>query len=344
MKLKPVILCGGGGTRLWPLSTRNRPKPFVPLIGKQSLFEITLDRCSNNNLFEPPMIVTGESHLELVEQQSCWRKNVDIITEPSSKNTAAAIALAAFSLDEDCLMLVCPSDHSILDTPPFLQAAQSAMALAQDNYLVAISVEPDSPHTGYGYIETGEALGANQFKIKKFVEKPDLHTAKTFLGTGGFYWNAGIFCFKVSTFKQQLKEFRPNLYNLVLESVFTGSRKGNVSRPNKALFAKIESESIDYALMENTSLAATVTARMGWSDIGDWASLCKHLPTDLDGNFANCSTDLIECQNVQIFSNHCRVSMIGCNDLIVIAQGNELLILNPKDAQRVKDLRGAISQ
>src|SRR5687768_14313699 len=191
-RITPVILCGGSGTRLWPRSRASKPKPFLPLIGEQTLFEATLSRCAGGEEFAPPVVVTGCQHLDHVEQQL---KDADgqVIVEPCAKNTAGAIALAALRLPEDAVMLVCPSDHHIGDCAAFTVAALAAAALARDGWLVGFGIRATAPETGFGYIRQGEPIGDAGFKVSRFVEKPDLAAAERFLAEGGYHWNGGIF-------------------------------------------------------------------------------------------------------------------------------------------------------
>jgi mannose-1-phosphate guanylyltransferase len=195
----PVVLCGGSGTRLWPRSRRRAPKPFLPLVEDRTLFEATLGRCADGGRFAPPIVVTGSAHLAHVEAQTRAFPGVRLIVEPESKNTAAAIALAAERLPADAVMLVCPSDHHIADAEAFRQAACAAAQLAEQDWLVALGIAPDAPETGYGYIRRGAPLEGG-FQVERFVEKPDRETAEQFIADGHYSWNGGIFVFRAGTF------------------------------------------------------------------------------------------------------------------------------------------------
>ena len=203
----PVILCGGSGTRLWPRSRATKPKPFLPLVGEQTLFEATQSRCTGHDDFAPPVVVTGTAHLTHVEEQLIDAA-AQVIVEPQARNTAAAIALAALRLPADAVMLVCPSDHHIGDCVAFTVAALGAAALARNGWLVAFGIQATAPETGFGYIRQGAPLGDAGFKVSRFVEKPDLATAQGFLAEGGYHWNGGIFAFTAGAFLAELKQHR----------------------------------------------------------------------------------------------------------------------------------------
>ena len=267
--LQPVILCGGSGSRLWPVSTPEKPKPFLKLLGERTLFQQALDRVADKSRFAVPLVVAGALHEQWIAEQAGEYR---LIVEPASRNTAPAVALAAARSDPDTILLVCPSDHAIADTTAFLEAVDAAAALAADGHLVSLGVEPDRPETGYGYIERGEALGTGH-RTKRFVEKPDEATATRYLANGSFIWNAGIFVSRAGHLLQELARFRPDLIEKIRSAVALGRNSNGAFYPDAKAFAHVVGESIDHALMENTSNAAVVTADMGWTDVGSWASL-----------------------------------------------------------------------
>lgn len=336
--IHPVILCGGSGTRLWPRSRADRPKPFLRLLGEQSLFEATLARCHDRARFAPPMVVTGARHLDLVEAQG--QPGMRIVVEPEGRNTAPAIALAAALLPEDAIMLVCPSDHYIADTHAFLAAVDAAVALAGRGRLVAFGIAPDRPETGYGYIQRGPAIDGG-YDVARFVEKPNEALARDFLASGEFSWNGGIFAFRAGTFLDELAHHRPAMTEAAREAVARGSEHGARFHPSASVFAGIEAESIDYAVMENTGRAALVPVDMGWSDIGNWVALREAREVSEAGNVVRGAAELVDCRNVMVDSDGPRVSCIGLEDVIVVVDGDEVLVMSAAGAQKVGKLGGA---
>jgi len=344
LAITPVILCGGSGTRLWPRSRVAMPKPFLPLVGKRTLFEQALDRCDDPVQFTAPVIVTGTAHLAHVEAQLGAALGAAILVEPEAKNTAAAIALAALRLPEDAVMLVCPSDHHIADARAFTSAARAAAALASDGWLVSFGIEAKSAETGFGYLQRGAGIDSRGFKVARFVEKPDLARAHEFLADGGYAWNGGIFAFRVGTFLTELAAHRPDIAEAVRQSVAQGHAEGRRFHPDAAAFSAIKGESVDYAVMENTAVAAMVPAVMGWSDIGNWEALHAALPQDADGNASRGRAELVDCRNVLVESDGPRVSAIGLEDVIIVVDGDEVLVTTAAGAQLVGKLHGASNQ
>jgi mannose-1-phosphate guanylyltransferase len=342
--ITPVILCGGSGTRLWPKSRAIRPKPFLPLVGDATLFEATVARASDPAHFAPPVVVTGRQHLAHVEAQ-LGAAEAAIVVEPSARNTAAAIALAALRLDADTVMLVCPSDHHIADPQAFAAAAIAAGDLAERGYLVSFGIEATAPETGFGYLHRGDPIAGSQgFTVARFVEKPDAARAAQFLASGEYAWNGGIFAFRAGTFLDELGEHRPAILAAAREAVDQGRAEGRRFYPDADAFARIESESVDYAVMEHTARAAMVPAAMGWSDIGNWQALHAARERDADGNAVTGPVELVDCGNVLVDSDGPRVSVIGLRDVIVVVDGGEVLVTSAAGAQRVGKLDGAVNQ
>ncbi len=343
-KIHPVILCGGAGTRLWPVSRRDKPKPFLPLIGETTLFQQAIKRTNDARQFAAPMVVAGEAHADLIERQladmSCAAK---LIIEPAARNTAPAIALAAARLDPTAIMLVCPSDHHIADTAAFCAAASAAAELAEDDHLVSFGIAADRPETGYGYLRRGEPLPGG-FVIERFVEKPDLETARAYLGSGDYSWNGGIFAFRAGAFLDELTAHRPDMAELVRRAVDHGDEEGARFNPSSDAFAAITGESVDYAVMENTARAAMVPADMGWSDIGNWAALHDALQSGESGNVAPENGELADCKNVLAISDGPRISAIGLEDVCIIVDGDEVLVTTRDGAQKVGKLSGPNEQ
>jgi len=341
----PVVLCGGSGTRLWPRSRKAMPKPFLPLVGDDTLFTATLLRCTRDFGFADPVVVTGTAHLEHVECQLPDRDATKIIVEPEGRNTAAAIALAALSVPEDSIILVCPSDHHIGDCDAFRSAAKEAAALAADGWLVSFGIEPTAPETGYGYLKQGEPIsGSGGRKVARFVEKPDLARASEFLASGEYAWNGGIFAFRAGTFLDELEQHRPQILEAVRQSVQAGRAEGQRFYPDAEGFARVKSESVDYAVMENTDRAAMVPATMAWSDIGNWQALHDAQECDEAGNSVRGNVELRDCSNVMVMSDGPRVSVVGASNLIIVVDGDEVLVCTPEGAQGVGKLSGALNQ
>jgi mannose-1-phosphate guanylyltransferase len=339
--IHPVILSGGSGTRLWPRSRKAKPKPFLPLVGERTLLEATLDRCVGEGVFAEAVIVAGAAHVPHIEQQAGER--VTVIVEPAAKNTAPAIGLAAALLPADAIMLVCPSDHHIADCAAFTAAAQAAARLAAEDWMVAFGIAAARPETGYGYIRIGEPIAGGN-RIERFVEKPDRATAEAFLAEGGYAWNGGIFAFRAGAFMDELAQHRPAMAEAVRKAVAGGRYEGQQFHPAAEPFAAIDGESVDYAVMENTSRAAVVPADMGWSDIGGWDALRDARAGDEAGNRVLGPAELVECRNVLVETDGPRVSVIGLEDVIVVVDGGEVLVTSAAGAQRVGKLSGAANQ
>ncbi len=339
--ITPVILCGGSGTRLWPRSRAIKPKPFLPLVGDRTLFEATLARCGDAAVYAPPLVVTGTQHLEHVVALAPGAK---VIVEPFARGTAAAIALAALRLDDDAVMLVCPSDHHIADGAAFTKAARAAALLAAQDWLVSFGIEARSPETGFGYLRRGEAIDGAGFRVAQFVEKPDAARAQSFVASGDYAWNGGIFALRAGAFLAELAAHRPALAAAAREAAMKGHADGLRFYPDAAALARIDSESVDYAVMENTGRAAMVPADMGWSDIGNWQALHAARAQDGLGNTVVGRADLIDCRGVMVDSDGPRVSVIGLENVIVVVDGDEVLVTTAAGAQRVGKLTGAAHQ
>lgn len=342
-QIHPVILCGGSGTRLWPRSRKLRPKPFLPLLGERTLFQQSLDRASDPARFAAPVIVAGAAHCALIEAQAGARDGAKLLVEPAAKNTAPAIALAAHALPPEAVMLVCPSDHHIADDGAFLAGVEQAAVLAREDYMVAFGIAPTGPETGYGYIRKGAPLAVGN-EVARFVEKPDLATAEQFLASADYVWNGGIFAFRAGAFLAELAAHRPEMAAQVAEAWAGARHEGWQVHPEASAFAAIEGESVDYAVMENTARAAVVAADMGWSDIGSWDALMTARPADADGNHTSGTADLRDCRRVMVESDRMRVSVVGLEDVIVVVDGDEVLVTSRAGAQQVGKLPGAAQQ
>ena len=338
--IHPVILCGGGGTRLWPMSRPERPKPFLPLLGDRTLFQQALDRVSDTNVFAAPVIVAGDAHVGHIRAQA--GTGPALIVEPAPRNTAPAIALAAARLPDDAVMLVCPSDHHIADTDAFVAAVRSAAGLAGQGCLVAFGIEADRPETGYGYLRRGEPMDGG-YRIEAFVEKPDRDRAQAFLADGRYSWNGGIFAFRAGRFMEELSLYRPAMAEQVRHAVAKGREDDGIFHPDRTAFCGIEPESVDNAVMENTGNAAMVPVAMGWSDIGNWRALHEASASKADprGNVADVRHDIVDGSNVLALSDGPRISVLGLDDVVVIVENGEVLVTRAQRAQDVGNLPGA---
>lgn len=343
-QIVPVILCGGSGTRLWPRSRAVKPKPFLPLVGDSTLFEATLSRCASESGFAPPIVVTGAAHLPHVEEQLAGSPGARIIVEPAAKNTAAAIALAALRLPEDSVMLVCPSDHHIGDCAAFTRAARQAASLAEEGWLVSFGIEAKTPETGFGYLRRGEPIDEKGYRVDRFVEKPDLDRARQFLAEGTYAWNGGIFAFRAGDFLAELEAYRPAILDAVRRAVSAGVEDNHRFYPEAEAFSSVQSESVDYAVMENTARAAMVPADMNWSDIGNWQALHEARERDEVGNATTGRVELVDCRNVLVDTDGPRVSVIGLENVIVVVDGDEVLVTSAAGTQKVGKLQGAVNQ
>lgn len=337
-KIVPIILCGGSGTRLWPRSRNDRPKPFIPLLGATTLYQQALQRCADREIFAAPVIVVGERHMDYAGPQAAdIAPDARFVIEPMGRNTAPAIALAAHALDPQDVMLVCPSDHHIADSEAFARAAVSAAELAAQDWLVSFGIAATAPETGYGYIRRGEALGGGN-RVHSFVEKPDLDTALSFLADGGYAWNGGIFAFRAGHFLDELAKHRPAMANGVAEAFAEASIEGPNIRPDAQTFGAIDGDSVDYAVMENTDRAAMVDATMGWSDIGNWDALLQRRGPDKEGNVVVGDGEILGATGSMVDTDGPFVSVIGVDDVIVVVDGDSVLVTARDQVQRVGEV------
>jgi mannose-1-phosphate guanylyltransferase/mannose-1-phosphate guanylyltransferase/mannose-6-phosphate isomerase len=340
MRITPVILCGGGGTRLWPMSTSQKPKQFQNLTSNQSMFELTLERVKDQQIFSAPMIVSGASHADILASQlaNAGMSDATIILEPTARNTAPAIALAALGAARpDSVLLVMPSDHLIADTAAFHAATHRAIPLIQQGWLVTYGIEPTAPETGYGYIRMGQELENGVFAVSQFVEKPDRTTAEAMLEQGNHSWNGGIFLFRADRFLDALKTHAPEIFAVAQTAMQNAERKGDIVRPDKSSFEACPSDSIDYAVMEKADRVAVVPVSMGWSDIGSWDALYDIGDKDAAGNVAQGNVRLDDAHGNLLKADGVRISVHGVDNLIVIANGPEVLILPRGRSQKVRD-------
>lgn len=328
-------MAGGSGSRLWPLSRAAYPKQFLPLIGKETPFQTTLNRLTDLDIESSTIICNEEHRFFVAEQLREIDKSGNIILEPEGKNTAPAIALAAMTLKEDSLLLVLSADHDIKNEKAFTETVLKAIPLAEEGKLVTFGVKPTDPKTGYGYIERGKKTNAGYY-VKSFKEKPSAEKAEEFFNSGEHYWNSGMFLFKTSTYLEELKKFRPDIYDICKKSITECSQDVDYLRPNKDLFALCPNESIDYAVMEKTNKAVVVQMHADWCDIGSWASLWELSNKDSSGNFVEGDVMVFGSNNSYIRSDEKLVAAIGVNDLIIISTKDAVLVSHKDDSQCTK--------
>lgn len=331
--VRPVILAGGAGTRLWPLSTVEQPKHLLPLLGQKTLFEQTLDRFGEG--FAEPIIVANRA------QEQELARFVDpearILLEPCKRDSAPAIALAAMLADEDELLLVCPSDHHIADLSAFLASIEKARGAAEAGRIVTFGIEPDHPATGFGYIAAGEAQSGDVRSVARFIEKPPLEGAQAMLSEGNHYWNAGIFLASARTWREELECHAPAILAAAREALDRSDRSGNLIHVDEAAFAGAPAKSIDYAVMEHSDRVSVVPVSMGWSDIGSWLALLEASEKDEAGNAVSSDVLAMDCRDLLVRTSGPKVAAIGVEGLVIVATPDAVLVMRPEDAQRVRE-------
>ena len=340
MLITPVILSGGGGTRLWPLSTPATPKQFLALTGEETMFQMTLRRTMDRSRFAAPVIVANAAHAGLVEAQlaAIGIDDAIIILEPCARNTAPAIALAALCVDDaKATILVMPSDHVILDQPAFDAATDALLPMVEAGWLATYGISPTGPETGYGYIQTGDVLCDGVQVVSRFVEKPDMDRAEAMIASGDHVWNGGIFLFRADIYLGVLASEAPDMLAAAQAAMAAAKRTGAQILPDHEAFAASPSDSIDYAVMEKAARVAVAPVAMGWSDVGSWDALHDLGDKDDGGNTTIGHVRLSEASGNLIHADGIRVSVHGVDDLIVVANGREVLILPRGSSQKVRD-------
>ena len=348
----PVVLCGGAGTRMWPLSRGNFPKQFLNLFGNQSLLQDTVERVESIPNMQSAMLVCNHEHRFVVGDQLSGLESRPrrIIVEPASRNTAPAICAAALLLQRegpDALMLVLPADHIIKNVEAFSIAVATAALAATKGKIVTFGITPTSPHTGYGYIECGDEIDglSDTRSVKAFVEKPNLQEAERLVSTKLHHWNGGIFLFQAAKFLEELSLLEPELFRAVGRSIDLGKGDADFFRLDPEAFLSAPNRSIDYAVMEKTVDAAMVVADgLGWSDIGSWSSLADESPQDSQGNSARGDVISMDCERTFVRADHRLVAVLGLKDVIVVETADAVLVVNRNSTQDVKRLVDALNQ
>ena len=346
-QIVPVILSGGSGTRLWPLSTDQSPKQFLALASDRTMFADTLARASDTSRFASPLIIGAERHAKLMEAElgSESHRAARVILEPSARNTAPAIGLGAIAAgDDDTVMLVMPSDHVIRDLPAFLAAVDTALPGARDGWLVTFGIEPTGPETGFGYIRMGDGLADTPGirKVERFIEKPARDKAEAMLAEGSHAWNAGIFLMRADRYLEELAAHAPEM-NAAARAALDGvDLTARLIRPDAERFAACPSDSIDYAVMERADRVAIVPVSCGWSDVGSWDALAEIASPDANGNTVAGAAVLIDTRGCHVQADGITVTASGIDDLIVVANGSHVMILPKGCSQDVKKIVEAL--
>lgn len=356
INVTPVILCGGAGTRLWPLSRTGFPKQFLCLAGKESLFQQAVQRLAKigNNTIQaaPPLIVTSEEHRFLAVEQ-LRETGVDLgqaLLEPVGRNTAPALtlaALAAIEAGKDSILVVTPADQTVANTGAFITAMQQAITEATTGSIVILGIQPDHPETGYGYIKTTTS-SESTLTVSRFVEKPDAATAQTYLNEGGYYWNAGMFVLKASVWIKALEQFCPDIAQVAQQAWAKRSTDEVFIRPSKPEFTSIRSESVDYAVMEqcpgSNFSVKMVPLNAGWNDLGAWDAVWQVLPKDQRGNALLGDVLITDSRNTLVHATSRLVSLVGVENLVVIETPDAILIADKSRSQEVKNIVNTLTK
>ena len=350
--LVPVVLSGGSGTRLWPLSREKYPKQLLPLIGDDSLLQATVRRLEGMagvQLGVPLVLCNEEYRFIIAEQLRLLETKGSIVLEPVGRNTAPALtlaALAALGSGNDPVLLVMPADHVISDITTFQVAVRHGMMLAEGGDIVTFGITPDSPETGYGYIQGGEPVGMEGARsIARFVEKPDLATAQAYLDDGSYFWNSGLFMVRASVWLSAIGSCRPDILSACRAAWDKGSIDGDFLRVNKDAFTQCPSDSIDYAVMERITAndgtlprGVVIPLSAGWSDVGAWDSLWQVLPKDREGNVMQGDVLLHECRNTLVMAEHRLVACVGIENMVVVETPDAVLVAHMSNTQHVKTI------
>lgn len=348
-KIYPIIMAGGTGSRLWPLSRESYPKQFIRLYGKDTMLQATIKRLHGLNEVANPLIICNQEHRFVVAEQL---REIDllahnIILEPCGRNTAPAVALAALEVvckDPNAILLVLAADHIISNELAFYNAIRDAVVHASNDKLVTFGIIPTYPETGYGYIKKGNQLADNAFDVENFVEKPNMETAKDYLASGQFLWNSGMFLFKAQRYLEELKKYRPEILTQCELALNKQSIDLDFIRLSKTEFEKCPADSIDYAVMEHTQDAVVVPMDAQWNDVGSWLSLWEISEKDSDKNVIKGDVIAINSNNCYIRSENKLVATVGINNLIIIETKDAILVMNKENSQQVKQVIEKLKQ
>ena len=339
--VQPVVLAGGAGTRLWPISTEKRPKHLLPIVGSATMLAQTLERVGDAALFWKPIIVGAASQAEEIAEIA---PEAALILEPCPRGSAAAVAFAALNVPDDTILLVLPSDHHVTEAAPLVDAIRRGLSIAQSGRLVTFGIQPTHAETGYGYIVGGEAIEEGVLNADFFVEKPAKEVAEDLMGTGNAFWNSGMFMFGAGAFLGELRRHAPQIYEATKASFERAQRNGRSITPDAGPLQDCPSTSIDYAVMERSDCIAVIPIELDWSDVGSWAAVYDLGPKDSAGNQVSENSRAIDSRGCLIRSDGPSIVAIGIQDLVVIATGDHVLIVPRSEAQRVREAAEALKR
>lgn len=337
----PVILSGGSGTRLWPLSRSQHPKQFLSLVSNNTMIQDTVLRLQGIEGLKAPLGVCNENHRFMMAEQlrEIGLPPSAIILEPVGKNTAPAVALAALTAgSEDDILLVLPADHIISNVDAFQSVVKQAEILAKNNYFVTFGIVPDSPETGYGYIKNGDAVSEHAFSVAAFVEKPNALKAQEYMDSGDYLWNSGMFAFKAGCFLEELEKFNPEMLKSCKKALDSADRDEDFIRVDKAAFMQCPADSIDYAVMEKTAQAVVIPLEADWNDVGSWSALLEVTEKDEQSNAISGDVIALDTEGCYILSERKLLTTIGLRDLIIVETDDAVMIAAKDRVQDVKKI------
>jgi mannose-1-phosphate guanylyltransferase/mannose-6-phosphate isomerase len=338
--VRPVVLAGGAGTRLWPVSTDQNPKHLLPLVGAEPLLVQTLSRVVDSKIFQQTRIVCSQSQENKIAELA---PNAQLIVEPSARNSAPAIALAAVAEPSDAVILVLPSDHYLADPRPLIEAIQIARSVAESGKIVTFGVRPARPETGYGYIIAGPSLGGGAFEVREFVEKPSKDLARQLIDRDESYWNTVIFMFRADVMLDELAQHAPAILDAARLAMEHAEIRGGRLYPARGPLEPCPSISIDYAVMEKSKRIAVVPVTMQWSDVGSWDAIFEIEEKDENDNVLDELSSVLDAHRCLLKSTGPQVIAVGVKDLIVIATSDHVVVVNRSESQRVREVSELIA-
>ena len=332
--VQPVVLAGGAGTRLWPISTEKRPKHLLPIVGSETMLKQTLERVGDAALFRQPIIVGAAAQAEEIADIA---PDAALILEPCARGSAAAVAFAALSAAEDMVLLVLPSDHHVTDAAPLIEAVRSGLPIAQSGRIVTFGIRPSRSETGYGYIVGGTAIEEGVLNADTFVEKPAKEVADELIRTGNAFWNSGMFMFSAGAFLDELRRHAPQIHEATQAAFARARHDGQTTAPDADALQSCPSTSIDYAVMEHSDRIAVIPIELDWSDVGSWAAVYDLGLKDAARNLVSDNSRAIDSRGCLIRSDGPSIVAIGVEDLVIIATGDHVLVVPRVKSQRVRE-------